>query len=116
MMRFVALVLCSLTILVITYYTVTLNLRRQLPWSARILREHYWADGFLPDFDYELEAQMTKNEFINYIDRIGLTNHRVVKEDQKKGVSDLEYRLDEPGSFLHVEFRNGTIHVSAGQY
>ena len=49
--------------------------RRHLPASATDIQEWSWADGFLPDFSYQLKARVTDAEFHQFVASLGLTPH-----------------------------------------
>ena len=49
--------------------------RRELPQSAKDIREWYHEDGFLPDYVYYLRAKVTKLQFEQYVAHFGMTPH-----------------------------------------
>ncbi len=49
--------------------------RRELPWSATEIRESYWTEGFLPDYNYYLKARITEKQFQDYLAKFELTPH-----------------------------------------
>lgn len=49
--------------------------RKLLPKSASDIKEIYWRDGFLPDYEYYLRANISRQEFIKYCDTLCLNLH-----------------------------------------
>lgn len=43
-----------------------------LPETAVEVKEWYWQEGFLPDYEYYLKAKMSKQDFLKYIDTLKL--------------------------------------------
>lgn len=54
----------------------TISWRTSLPATATEVKEHAWADGFLPDYDYYLRARITKPEFDKFVQDLELTPHK----------------------------------------
>jgi hypothetical protein len=61
--------------LALCYETFTWRFRKELPWSAHDVHEWYMSDTLLPDYSYQLKAQVTEDQFRRYITRFGLTPH-----------------------------------------
>ena len=49
--------------------------KSHLPSSASDVQEWSWADGFLPDYSYQLKARVTEAEFQKFVSDLGLTPH-----------------------------------------
>lgn len=49
--------------------------RRVLPPSATSIKEYFYTDGFLPDYEYYLKAKINRQEFKKYCDTLLLTLH-----------------------------------------
>jgi len=49
--------------------------RKLLPKSASQIKEFYWKDGFLPDYEYYLRAKIDRQDFKSYCDSFGLKLH-----------------------------------------
>jgi len=57
------------------YYLFESPQRRALPWGASNIHEHYWSDGLLPDYSYHLRADITRDQFLEYAERLDLSPH-----------------------------------------
>jgi hypothetical protein len=57
-------------IFAVTLYCIRTPARRNLPWSATDVREHY--DDMFVDYAYYLRAQIDQHEFQNYARRLWL--------------------------------------------
>jgi hypothetical protein len=55
--------------------STTISWRSSLPDTATDVKEHAWADGFLPDYDYYLRARISTVEFEKFVKDLELTPH-----------------------------------------
>jgi len=49
--------------------------KKSLPKGATEVKEFYWTDGFLPDYEYYLKARITRTDFLWYCDTFNLILH-----------------------------------------
>jgi len=59
----------------LTYNLLGWDFRKELPLLASDVHEHFYADGFLPDYSYFLKAKMSEQQFQRYIAKFKLTLH-----------------------------------------
>ena len=57
----------------------SISWRSSLPETATDVKEHAWADGFLPDYDYYLRARVSKIEFERFVQDLKLTPHTATR-------------------------------------
>jgi hypothetical protein len=72
---FILVVLLYVGGLALCYEAFTWRFRKELPWSAHDVHEYYVSDTLLPDYSYQLKAQVTEDQFRRYIAKFGLTPH-----------------------------------------
>jgi len=61
--------------LCLTHYLFTWGFRKELPWLAGDVHEHYTTDILLPDYSYYLKAKISEAQFQRYIAKFKLTLH-----------------------------------------
>lgn len=105
-----------------SYEMFTWSYRKSLPWSASEVKEYVWTDGFLPDFAYYLRAQITKEQYLNYVARFKLVSggkrelfngpHEVPWWSPSAGAHEV-YQLEDGDWSMEVVYENGIIWVMA---
>ena len=65
---------------------LSISWKSDLPSTATEVREHAWADDFLPDYDYYLRARITKPEFDALVQKLELTPHTSTRTYSETGV------------------------------
>ena len=71
----IAILLATVFLLLGRYYLFEWPLRRALPWGASNIYEHSWNEGFLPGYTYHLRADLPREQYLNYVARLGLKPH-----------------------------------------
>ena len=66
--------------------------RRALPFDAEDVHEWYMANGFLPDYSYQLKAKITHEQFLRYVSRLGLTPHSDTRRYTQSPIPWLSWR------------------------
>ena len=59
--------------------------RKLLPKSATDIKDFYWEDGFLPDYEYYLRATISREDFEIYLDSLDL----VLNTDSSKYTDEI---------------------------
>jgi hypothetical protein len=71
------------------YFVSTSETYRSLPWSASEIRQHYWGETFLPDYEYFIKAKIPAEEFEPFARGRGLTPHTADRQysDKTRSIS-----------------------------
>ncbi len=48
---------------------------KRLPANARVIEEFNWNEGFLPDYTYFLKAEISKEGFSDYVNKLEMNLH-----------------------------------------
>jgi len=88
--------------------------RRELPWSAEVIAEDSWSEPgpLSQDFTYSLSARLSEEEFLAYVQRLGLKQYHPSRSAKPKALSPVYELLPceesdlgwwkEPGAYEHV--------------
>jgi hypothetical protein len=116
---------CALTIATLVsaalYAMLIMPQHHALPWSASDVRESYWGETLLPDFEYRLKARVSEGELYRYLARRTMdpVSHDVAMPGPPYGERDASWW--DPPSATHMSqrgeragYRDGYLYVWAG--
>ena len=113
----IGLLLATVLMLLGRYYLFEWPLRRALPWGASNIHEHSWDDGFLPDYTYHLRADLSRDQYLNYVSRLGLKPHAPSGDPhtyrfQWQGVDDVNWWTPKNVELIHsVTYPDGSTYI-----
>ena len=87
--------------------------RKALPWNAKVMHESYWADGFLPDYDYSMTASIRQDHFEEYTRRLNLklVQPEALKHFRPEKHSSNVYADEWEQGGIYAWLQDGLLHV-----
>ncbi|HYV55466.1 MAG TPA: hypothetical protein VE933_12845 [Chitinophagaceae bacterium] len=87
--------------------------RKLLPHSASQIKEFYWKDGFLPDYEYYLRAKIDQRDFNWYCDSLGLELHTDVSKytDEIGNLNTIGGYAEELKEWWNIDGNNDSLFV-----
>lgn len=109
-----------------------LSWKTYLPQTASEVQEWSWADGFLPDYAYQLKARITEAEFRKFVSDLGLTPHTAERKYSEQswlswrgspafegtwwdasGSLDSTYVTEGHNTWSYAKFENGFLYFKS---